>query len=344
MDGLYPIRARPNATRPRDTVSCVNPDLAAAVDRLAAAGTLAPAQARLFGRLARRELVSVHRELRLLLYAGVLTTMAGVSLLVKENLDRIGPLAIAVALGVAAAVCLAWVVTHAAPLTWAEDGGSHLALDYILLLGALLLGADLAYVETQFTPLGPAWPWHLLLMALVMAALAVRYDSRVVFSLALSSFAAWRGVSTAFLGELLVSSRPDALRANAIGCGVFFALLGLACARSGRKPHFEPVAIYSGWILVLAGLLSGIDTDTAPGLSYAGLLLAVGTAMAAGAAARGRFPLFVLGVLGGYCGLTALAFHVLRGVPDLPLYWFFLTSLAMLVGLLAARRHMKEPE
>ena len=187
----------------------MNPDVGAAVERFAAAGTLSAEQARSFGRVARRELVSVHGELRLLLYAGVLTTMAGVGLLVKENLDRIGPLAIAIVLGLGALACLIWVARRAAPFTWGEDRASHPALDYILLLGVLLLGADLAYLETQFTPLGAAWPWHLLLMTLVMGALAVRYDSRVVFSLALSTFAAWRGVSTAFVRESVWSTRGD---------------------------------------------------------------------------------------------------------------------------------------
>lgn len=322
----------------------MNPDVAAAVERLAATGTLSPEQARRFGRVARRELVSVHGELRLLLYAGVLTTMAGVGLLVKENLERIGPLAIATVLGSAAVACLSWVASHAAPFTWGEDRASHLALDYILLLGVLLLGADLAYVEAQFTPLGPDWPWHLLLMALVMGALAVRYDSRVVFSLALSTFAAWRGVSTAFLGDWFLSSRGDALRANAVGCGVLFLLLGWAASRTDRKPHFEPVAFYSGWMLVLASLLSGLDTHTSAGLSYAMLLLVVGAFLAALGVVRRRFRLLALGVLAAYCGATALAFRVLGTAHDLPLYWFFFTSLGMLFGLLAARRFMREPE
>src|SRR6185295_17929070 len=103
--------------------------------------------------------------------------------------------AIAAALGVAAAACLAWVHRTAPPFSWGETRSPHFASEYLLLLGVLLLGADLAYVETQFTPLGDAWPWHLLMLSAVGALLSVRYDSRIVFSLALSTFAAWRGVS-----------------------------------------------------------------------------------------------------------------------------------------------------
>jgi len=76
----------------------VNPDVAAAVERLGREGTLTPGQAALFGRVARDELVSVRPELRAVLYGGVLAVMGGVGVLVQQNLDRLGPVAIAVGL------------------------------------------------------------------------------------------------------------------------------------------------------------------------------------------------------------------------------------------------------
>src|SRR5688572_24057143 len=130
----------------------MNPDVAAAVERLTHDGTLDGRQARLMGRAARGELVSVRTELRLLHYGGVLTVMGGVGLLVRENLDRIGPVAIALCLWAAAAGALFWAYRHAPAFSWGESPSSHLAFDYILLLGVLLTGAALAYVEVQFTP------------------------------------------------------------------------------------------------------------------------------------------------------------------------------------------------
>ena len=35
----------------------------------------------------------------------------------------------------------------------------------------LLAAADLAYIEVQFTPLGPNWSWHLLIVALLTGSL-----------------------------------------------------------------------------------------------------------------------------------------------------------------------------
>jgi hypothetical protein len=330
----------------------MEPDVAAAVDRLAAAGTLSPAQQRLFGRVARDELVSVRADLRLLLYVGVLVFMSGVGVLVQENLEHIGPLAIVSALTVATAGCLLWVYHRAAPFTWEEARDPHLGLDFLLLLGILLLGADLACIETWFVGLGGDWPWHLLLLSILTGLLAVRFDSSLVFSVALSTFAAWRGVSVSVLGHTVWwwQSRPGALRLNAMACGTVFLLLGALLERTHRKAHFEPVAVYSGWILVLVAVFSGLDTDpeSPSGLAFTLLLLALGAALAAWAFQDRRFALFAIGVLAAYAGLSALAFRAVRwtGVPfgSFPIYWFFATPIAMLWLLFLAHRHMKEKE
>ena len=178
----------------------MNSDAAEAIPRLVEAGIVPPDAAPRLLRVARGELVAVHGELRALLYLGVLLAMGGVGLLVEENLDRIGPVAIAAAIGLAAAAALGWVVRVAPPFSWREAPSPHLAFDYVLLLGVLLAAADLAYVEVRFTPLGAHWPWHLLIVAVFTALAAFRFDSRLAFSLALSTFAAWRGVSAAWLG------------------------------------------------------------------------------------------------------------------------------------------------
>lgn len=319
----------------------MNPDVAAAIPKLAESGILPPREAPRLLRASRGELVSVHGELRALLYAGVLAITAGAGLLVKENLDRIGPAAIAAALGLAAAAALVWVARASPPFSWREAPSPNLAFDYILLLGVLLAAADLAYIEVRFTPLGANWPWHLLIVALLTGLAAFRFDSRVVFSLALSTFAAWRGVSVAVVGRSLWSGSPDAVRWNAIGCGVLFAALGFVLKRMDRKAHFEPVAVHLGWLLILGGLASGLGAGRSWTFYAAGLLLC-GIGLAAGAYRYRRFSLFAFGVIGGYAALSRLILAV-GEAEILGCFWFFITALLLLFGLIAAQRRMKEP-
>ncbi len=320
----------------------MSPEVARAVDVLREEGRISAETADILRRVARRELLSIHAMLRAMLYGGVLVTMAGVGILVQRNLERIGPVTIALGLALAAGGCLTWVARRAAPFTWGEVEGAHLGLDYLLMLGVLLAGADLAYLEVQFTPLGASWPWHLLLASLLAGTLAVRYDSRVVFSVALSSFAAWRGVSVSYLGARFWSGAQVALRANAIGCGVLFVLLALAMEHRGAKPHFAPISRYMGWMLVLGGMLSGVDASSDAGRGWALLLLATGLGLGTYALWRRHFGLFGFGLLGAYAGLTALMFRV-PGFDDLAVYWFFLSAAGILAALLAAHHFMKEP-
>jgi len=320
----------------------MDPDVAQAIPELVECGILPAATAPRLLRVARGELVSVHGELRALLYAGVLLVAGAAGLLVEQNLDRIGPAAIAAGLGLAAAAALAWVARQAPPFSWREAPSPNLAFDYILLLGVLLAAADLAYVEVHFTPLGARWPWHLLIVAVLTGIAAFRFDSRVVFSLALSTFAAWRGVAAGRLGAVFWA-RTAAVRWNAIACGALFAVLGLALARARRKAHFEPVAVHLGWLLILGGLVSGIAEAGRAGLAWSAALLLVGTGLAAGAFLRRRFPLFAMGVLAAYVGLSRLAIELLGLREELGCLWLAVTSILLILGLLAAQRRMKEP-
>jgi hypothetical protein len=314
----------------------MNPDVVEAIPRLVERGTLPAERAPLLTRVARGELVSVRVELRLLLYIGVLVVTSGVGLLVKENLDRIGPVAIAAALGLAAAAAIGWVWRGSPPFTWERVESPHLAFDYILLLGVLLAAADLAYIEARFTPLGTAWPWHLLIVALFAAAVAVRFDSRVVFSLALATFAAWQGVSMEEFGLGVLAGEGPA-RWTSIGCGVFFVVLGIAMARTDRKAHFEPVAVHLGWLLVLGGIASGI-VDEHGAAGWAAALLLVGATLAAWAYQARRFPLFAYGVLSGYVGVCRFIFE---GDETLGCFFLSFSSILVIVGLVMAQRRLR---
>ena len=159
----------------------------------------------------------------------------------------------------------------------------------------------------------------------------------MVFSLALATFAAWRGVSVARFGADVLDA-SGAVRWNALACGVFFVLLGLVFQRAGFKAHFEPVAVHLGWLLVLGGLASGLGEEN--WLVWAGALVLVGAGLAVGAFRFRRFPLFAYGVIGGYLGLTRFIFE---GDETLGCFWMSFSAIVIVLGLVFAQRRMKEP-
>ena len=319
----------------------MQPEVAAAIPELVERGLLPPDQAPRLLRAARGELVSVREELRLVLYAAVLLITGGAGLLVRQNLDRLGPVAVAALLGLAAAACLLWAWRTSPPFAWGDVASPNLAFDYVLLLGVLLAAADLAYVEWKFTPLGEEWPWHLLIVSLGGALSAFRFDSRVVFSLALSSFAAWRGVSVSFLEASFWRGSDAALRGNALACGICFVVLGAVLAATGRKAHFEGVAVHLGWLLLLGALGSWLLDGDEAALPFGLLAIAVGSALAWRSYARERFPRFAMGVVAAYAGLSRLIAIVVPG-ETLLFAWLTFSSVALVVLLFLAHRRIRE--
>jgi hypothetical protein len=199
--------------------------------------------------------LSVAAELRVALYVAVALIIAGVGLLLQRHLDQIGPLALVLGLG---AVALAAYV----PAIRARQAPRELSAvaDYLLLLGALLLSADLGYAESLWHLLGERWSWHLLLLAVLHGLTAYLFGSRLVLGVALVSFAAWFGVQSGpqHLGELLDTQASPQLGARALVCAALILAWGMLGRRwqAGRfTPLFEHFATNLAFLAALGWCL-----------------------------------------------------------------------------------------
>lgn len=211
-------------------------------------------------RLESREIFSIRRELLLALYVAVAMVVAGVGLLIRANLDRIGPLVLLGGIFAAAALCYAW------SLRVRRAGRARtLGEDYVLLLGALLFSTAVGYAEVQFQVLGAAWSRHLLLLAAWHLATAYLFRSRLVLSVALTAFAGWIGAE-ARLGSLFDSPRPLlGVGPRALVCAALFWCGSLlhagerAAAGSGfREVYRQFAANFGFW----GALILGADAST----------------------------------------------------------------------------------
>jgi hypothetical protein len=320
----------------------LNPDVIDAVARLRAEHILSAEQAALFDRVARRRLVSVRLEIRALLYVGILLLTSGVGLLVSEHHRDIGPWIVAGGIGIAAAACLSWVARRAPAFSWGEVLSPNAAFDYVLLLGLLLLASDLAYIETQFTLLGPHWAHHLLVVSAVYLLAAYRWDSRTILGLALTTLATWRGISHALISGSVWRGDVGDLRANAVLLGSLYVVAAWYSVRMKRKAHFEEVFANAGLLLLLGALVSGVlgrriawDLWLVALLTVAGVVMWISFRL-------GRSLYFAQAVAAAYVGLLRLVFAPFRHVMSLPFLLTALLGVAALALIFAAHRKMAE--
>jgi hypothetical protein len=171
--------------------------------------------------LERRELLQVRPELLFCLYVGVAALVGGVGWLIRNNLDRIGPVALLSGILVASALCYA--------IAWrASSAGRERSLgeDYVLLLGALLFSTAVGYAEARFRLFGAGWSRHLLLLALWHLAFAYLLRSRLVLSVALTAFATWLGVEASLGTAVEPRYRLLGVGPRALTCALLFAFGG----------------------------------------------------------------------------------------------------------------------
>lgn len=123
--------------------------------QIEAAGIIDAGVAARAAALEQGEVFSVFEDLLFALYAAVAAIIAGVGLVVKDHLDRIGPMTVIAVLALAAAGCYATALR-----TYFKGEERSIGGDYLLLLGALIVSADLAYAESRFHWLGSDWQWY----------------------------------------------------------------------------------------------------------------------------------------------------------------------------------------
>jgi hypothetical protein len=276
------------------------------------------------------------------LYVGVLLMTSGVGLLVSDYHREIGPWVIAAGIGAAAAACLFWVRRWAAPFSWGQVPSPNAAFDYVLLLGLLLFASDLAYLEAQFTLLGRHWAYHLLVVAAVYLLAAYRWDSRTILGLALTTLAAWRGVSVELISGSLWRGDAGDLRANAIALGALYAVVAWHSVQMRRKAHFEEVLANAGLLLVLGALVSGaLGRGRSWEVWLVALLVVAGAVMWLGFR-LGRSLYFAQGVGAAYVGLLRLLFAPFHHARSVALLLAALLGIAALALIFAAHRRMHE--
>jgi len=284
----------------------------------------------------RGQVFSLHAELRATLYVGVLLVMAGVGIVLARNLDRIGPLAIVLAVALIA-------VAFAVPAVRAKLAGRALTVtsDYLLLLAALLGSANLAYAERQFALLGPLWSWHLLLLAVVHAAIAYAFGSSLVLAASLTALAGWFGVGGTAGDALRFSYSSPELGARALACAAVIAAWRYADRRARPDTRFSDVMDHFGtnlafwgtitWCLEWPWLAAGLPLLAA--FSYASVRRGLDV---------GREVFLVYGTVYAAIGICAAALPRLHGITTS--LSFVLTVVCVTAAVLwLFRRRLREP-
>jgi hypothetical protein len=263
----------------------------------------------------RGELFSIHHELRLIVYGAIVLIVTGVGMLIADNLDQLGPLAIIGGLLAASAALYGWCT-----FKMRRKGELSIFDAYLALLAALLLSSAIGYAESQYHLLGDDWSLHLLLLSIVHAASAYFFKSRLLLSLSLTTLAAWFGIERRF--DTIVNSGAYLAR-QAILCASVILVWREAHRRMSKQEEmlsaFDHFALNLGFVAAL--LLIGEREGWEP----LGLLLLAGSAVVALLLAkrRGSDLFLIYAIVYSLIGLSMSVVERLDDEALIALYFIF---------------------
>lgn len=303
-----------------------------ALGELSKQGIVPPGQQAKIAEIERQRPLSLHWELRSLLYGGILLLSGGLGLLVYDNFDRIGHGALLVAMAVGCGVCFFFAWRHRPDWTQEQTRSRSTFGDYALLLSCLLFLTLEGYAQYAYNVFGERYGLVTLLPAALFLPLAYRFDHRGVLSMALTALISWVGVT---VRPLELYFKTNFFNQTTVYSAIVLALVLIATAlvlRQRRiKPHFTYTYLTIAGNLLFVALLGGLFNFETVRLLFAGGLLMACVIFDQYArrerAADGSALLFLLmSAIYGYIGITYLVFHYADFDDASGYYWYFILT------------------
>ncbi|MEO8762984.1 MAG: DUF2157 domain-containing protein [Ginsengibacter sp.] len=184
--------------------------------------------------------VSVHWDLRTLLYLGIVLLTTAVGILIYKNIASIGHMAMLVILAVICIACFGYSIKNSKGYSNKKIESPNIWFDYVLLLGCLLLLTFTGYIQFQYNVFGNQWGLALFMPMVFLFIAAYYFDHLGVLSLAITNLAAWAGISVTPLRILNDNdfNNPHIIYAG-LATGVLLLAASLMSKLKNIKAHFN---------------------------------------------------------------------------------------------------------
>ncbi len=206
-----------------------------------------------------QEPVSVHWDLRTLLYLGIVLLTTSLGILVYKNIDTIGHDVIVIAIALLCTACFWYSFKNANGYSNKKITSSNTWFDYILLMGCLLLLTFVGYLQFEYEIFGNRWGLATFIPMVLLFIAAYYFDHLGVLSLAIVNLAAWVGISVTPLQMLKENDFSNArLIYSGIVLGTLLVAVSFASVYKNIKAHFYFTFKNFGCHILLISLLAAM--------------------------------------------------------------------------------------
>jgi hypothetical protein len=259
------------------------------------------------------KVMTVHWELKTILYLGVLLLVSGISIFVYQNIQTIGHTAVIAVIAAGCGACFYYATRNRRPYSHDEVKNASPLFDYIVLLGCLLFGIFIAYMQFQYVVFGEHYGIATFVPALLYLGAAYLFDHKGVLSLGITGMAAWAGISVT-PGHLLENNdfESSAVIITSLFVGATLALYPRWAEQRGIKKHFGFTYNNFACNILCISLLAYLFNDNMP-VHYIAFVALAGVTWyyIRYAISRQSFWFLLLATIYAYTGLTYLVFRLL---------------------------------
>jgi len=292
-------------------------------------------------------LFSLHWEIKTILYLGVLLLSGGLGILVYKNIDTIGHQVILAFIALISAGCFYYCGKTKLPFSYGKVASPNAVFDYILLLGCLTFLSFVAYLQYQYNVFGNRYGLATFIPMVALFFTAYYFDHLGILSMAITSFAAWMGLTVTPM-RILESNDFDDSRIIFTGVAIGILLLTAAWAAKQRKikPHFEFTYTNFGTHILYISLLAALFH-----FDYIYLICFIVLALFAlycyrKAMKENSFYFILISTLYSYIGLTYVILRMLTfgggiGSVYLGFIYFIASAFGMVMFLIRTNKKLK---
>jgi len=259
--------------------------------------------------------LSLHWELRVLLYIGITLFTSGLSVFIYKNIGEFGHISLIILLFSACFGAYFYAFKNVLPFSKQLVNQSNPFYDYVVLLASLLLISAIGYLQFKYNLFGNLASYSVLFISIILFASAFRFDHKGVLTLAICFHASFFGLVVTPIEFL--KNMSDFREQN-----LLYAVLGVSLLLFGYvqiinifkfKEHFAIVLLHFAVNIFLVASLKGVFTQSYPFIYF--LILLAGSVVSFFQAKKYQsFGIYLTLVLTNF---TAISYFILKGLLEI---------------------------
>lgn len=285
-------------------------------------------------------LFSLHWELKIILYTGVMLLSTGLGILIYKNIDSISHQVVLTAIAAISAGCFSWCDKHKKPFSYDKVQTPDSFSDYILLLGTLSFLTFVGYLQFQYEVFGLHYGLATFIPMLGLFFIAYYFDHLGILTMAIANLGIWMGVSVT-PKRLLASNTFDneTVIYTYLALGLILLAAAYFTAHFKIKKHFFFSYNNYGVHLTYISLLSGyFYYNFGVSLIWLALFALAAWYIYSDALKRKSFYFLLLTAVYSYIAVSGLSVRTLMFIKDEAVIYFgfiyFIMSGILFVNIL----------